>query len=437
MLNVLARPALCLDLPAPKPYAERNLADRFIADERIASPCPELNSINLLLGADYCPRVVNSNTISCESGLLALSSKFGWLVFGQERRPSPPGVVALSTAMGVEYSSAERGNENEDLRRFWDLEHFGIFDPLHGGKEPNPLSDFGSLIKKNSNGRRSVPLPWRANRRDLLESNYNQALTRYKSLLFRLQKETSLREAYHYQIQEYLRLGFVNKVEKSSTDQETRLEFYLPHRPVVRNDAITTNIRPVFDASARGYQGLSLSDCLDTGDNLNPELLAVLLRFRWNRVAWVRDIEKAFLQVEVNPSDRDALQFIWMDYLSVTLEAKEPSIFRWNQVTFGLSPSLFLLRIVIRKHLAENSYVEPTLARYIEENLYTDDLLAGSNSVEEAYQTIHRVTKAFGGACMKLAKWITNEPALKKSLLPSKALASSDATSCLIGCEET
>lgn len=86
--------------------------------------------------------------------------------------------------------------------------------------------------------------------------------------------------------------------------------------------------------------------------------------------------------------------------------------------------------------MAENSYVEPTLARYIEENLYTDDLLAGSNSVEEAYQTIHRVTKAFGGACMKLAKWITNEPALKKSLLPSKALASSDATSCLIGCEE-
>lgn len=336
-----------------------------------------------------------------------------------KRRPSAPGVVALSTAMGVEYSSVEKGNENEDLRRFWDLEHFGIFDPLHGGKEPNPLSDFENLIKRNSNGRYSVPLLWRANRRDLLESNYSQALTHYKSLLFRLQKETSLLEAYHYQIQEYLRLGFVSKVEGSSTDQETRLEFYLPHRPVVRNDAITKKIRPVFDASARGRHGLSpvspvskslrclrsclrsLNDCLETGDNLNPELLAVLLRFRWNRVAWVEDIEKAFLQVEVNPSDRDALRFLWMDDLSATVEAKEPSIFRRNRVTFGLSPSPFLLRIVIRKHLAENQDVEPTLARYIEENLYMDDLLAGSSSVEEAYQTILRVTKAFGGACMK------------------------------------
>lgn len=89
-LNVLARPALCPDLPAPKLYAVTELADCFIADERITSPCPEFNSINLLLGADYCTRVVNYKTISCKSGLLALSSKFGWLVFGQKGVQAPP-----------------------------------------------------------------------------------------------------------------------------------------------------------------------------------------------------------------------------------------------------------------------------------------------------------------------------------------------------------
>ena len=37
--------------------------------------------------------------------------------------------------------------------------------------------------------------------------------------------------------------------------------FYMPHHPVVR-DSVSTKIRPVFDASASGPNGMSLNDCI-------------------------------------------------------------------------------------------------------------------------------------------------------------------------------
>ena len=96
-------------------------------------------------------------------------------------------------------------------------------------------------------------------------------------------------------------------------------------------------------------------------------------------------IEKAFLQVEFNPEDRDALRIIWIDELSI--KGKKFAIFRCNRVTFGLSPSPFLLHIVVRKYLRTSEDLNPSLARYIE-RLYMDDLLTGSYSADEATRTI-------------------------------------------------
>jgi len=214
-------------------------------------------------------------------------------------------------------------------------------------------------------------------------------------------------------------------------------EFYLPHCPLVRSKATTTKIRPVFDASAQTEGGLSLNDFLETGENLNPELLAVLLRFRWHRVAWVGDIEKAFLQIEIHSKDRDALRFICIDDLSNSSLEKEPSIFRWNRVTFDLSSSPFILRIVIRNHLKTSKELDPPLARYIEECLYMDDLLAGSESAEEAIKTINCVQKVFKRACMRLTKWVTNDLSLADSLKETKSTSTGNDLTHPIGYEET
>ena len=80
--------------------------------------------------------------------------------------------------------------------------------------------------------------------------------------------------------------------------------------------------------------------------------------------------------------------------------------------------------------------MDPSLARYIEERLYMDDLLAGSDSAEEAVKTIQRVQRAFKGACMRLTKWITNDPSVAESLEESKGTPTDSNVVHPIGYEE-
>ena len=76
---------------------------------------------------------------------------------------------------------------------------------------------------------------------------------------------------------------------------------YLPHSAVVRENAETTKVRVVYDASCKDKNTLtSLNDCLNMGPSLTPLIFDILLRFRDARVALVGDIAKAFLNIEVN-----------------------------------------------------------------------------------------------------------------------------------------
>ena len=73
----------------------------------------------------------------------------------------------------------------------------------------------------------------------------------------------------------------------------------------MHKEASTTTVRVVYDASAKvGTGGTSLNDCLNVGPLLNPLLINILLRFREKRVALVGDIEKAFLNIEVDKRNR-------------------------------------------------------------------------------------------------------------------------------------
>ena len=84
----------------------------------------------------------------------------------------------------------------------------------------------------------------------------------------------------------------------------------MPHRPVIKEGSRTTKIRPVFDASATGNNGVSLNSCLETGPCLLSNLVDILARFRRWKVAITSDISKAFLQIRVRPGDRKVHRFL-------------------------------------------------------------------------------------------------------------------------------
>ena len=132
----------------------------------------------------------------------------------------------------------------------------------------------------------------------MLVNNVRQAEVRLQSLHKRLSRTPELRQAYQ---QVFIDLEADGIIEEVKIDQlPDNPVFYLPHRPVVREASLSTKVRPVFDASAKGDNGVSLNDCMIIGPKLLPDLLEVLLRFRRWQFGLTADIQKAYLNLACN-----------------------------------------------------------------------------------------------------------------------------------------
>ena len=86
----------------------------------------------------------------------------------------------------------------------------------------------------------------------------------------------------------------------------------MPHKAVVRTEAVTTKVRMVFDASAKPYPlAASINECMYTGPSLQPLLWDIMIRSRMSENLLLGDIKKAFLQIGIKEEDRDAFQFLF------------------------------------------------------------------------------------------------------------------------------
>ena len=108
--------------------------------------------------------------------------------------------------------------------------------------------------------------------------------------------------------------GFVEEVVDDGKGSDF-LVFYLPCHPHVRESSVSTKIRPVFNASCKGPNGVSLNDCLESGPNLNPGVVDILLRFRRWKYAVSTEVKKAFLQIELKEEDQDVHLFLWQQMI--------------------------------------------------------------------------------------------------------------------------
>ena len=121
---------------------------------------------------------------------------------------------------------------------------------------------------------------------------------RLKKLKNRLSSE-KLVEKYDEIFREYEQNKIIEKVLFDEVPENPSPIHYLQHRPVLRENKETTKIRTVFDASC-SLDGPSLNDCLYSGPNLLSKTFDILLRFRFNFIAILADIQKLFLNVEIS-----------------------------------------------------------------------------------------------------------------------------------------
>ena len=166
--------------------------------------------------------------------------------------------------------------------------------------------EFKEQLVRNEEGWYETGLPWRGNQPPL-PSNKQESLRRLTNLNKKLERHGLTAEYDHF-IREQKQQGIIEDCPL----EPTGTEFYIPHKPVIREKATITKLRVVYDASPRAHASApSLNECLYPGPPLQNKLWDVLVRQRFRPVAIFGDIQKAFLQIRIKENERDALRFHW------------------------------------------------------------------------------------------------------------------------------
>ena len=202
--------------------------------------------------------------------------------------------------------------------------------------------------------------------------------------------------------------------EVNNRTEEGCKKHYIPHDAVITPDRKTTKVRIVYDASAKARKGCkSLNECLYRGPVILEDLCGLLLPFRTHKVALTADIEKAFLQVGLQPTDRDVTRFLWLKDPTKPLTKDNMQIYRFTRVPFGVISSPFLLGATILHHLEQAG--TPTSEKIVK-HMYVDNLLTGVNSSKQAKEFYSESKEVFQESSMNLREWGSNSNEFLKSI---------------------
>ncbi|XP_024873895.1 uncharacterized protein LOC112455907 [Temnothorax curvispinosus] len=299
-LTLLDQEKICGLLPrANKHRVIEDLRDKKIFVNDIGEGSPE---IEVLIGADNFASLLTGRKVNLRCGLIALETAYGWTLTGKlEVYESNSASLMVYTSMMAE----------SDITNLWDLELIGIREPdLHkpqGERDAEVRQHFLGTVNRIPDGRYCVRLPW-IDESKQMPDNFEVAKKRLDGTWRKLQS-MSMVEQYDRIFQYWILEGIVEVVPD---EERNNRGHYLPHRPVVKLESLTTPIRPVFDASCKDGRAPSLNECLAKGPNLTELLPTVLNRFRCGDIGVSADIRKAFLMIEVATEDRDSLRFLWV-----------------------------------------------------------------------------------------------------------------------------
>jgi hypothetical protein len=128
------------------------------------------------------------------------------------------------------------------------------------------LNDFAENITRKQDGRYEVSFPWISGKRPS-GTNEQQSRKRLQNVDRKLDKTPELKREYNKIINEQLSRGVVEVAPDTPTGD------WVYYRPVVRQNATTTKVRMVFDASTKPNASAErINDCMYTGHPLQPHL---------------------------------------------------------------------------------------------------------------------------------------------------------------------
>ena len=381
-----------LELDNPK---YNDIVERYTHLKRVEmddSDTKTMLPVHLILGASEFAKIKTTQAprVGSPGEPVAEMTRFGWTIMFPGKEPDLTKILLTQTSQ-------------VDYEKLCQLDELGDQEQVH--------LEFKEQLTRSPEGWYETGLTWRGNHPPL-PNNEAGSLKRLESTIRKLEKNRIL-EKYDAIIKDQLDEGIVERV----TGPPVGVEFYIPHKAVVREAAESTKLRIVYNVSAQASEKApSLNECLHAGPPLQNKLWTVLVRARFHPVALTGDIKQAFLQVRIREEDRDAMRFHWI----TDLQSRRVETLRFTRALFGLAPSPFLLGGVIKQHLETCRAEFPDLVRQIEKSLYVDDLISGGPTVQAAGEVKAGATNVFGQASFKLHKWHSNVPEVES---PSESLS--------------
>ena len=192
----------------------------------------------------------------------------------------------------------------------------------------------------------------------------------------------------------------------------------MPHKPVIREDAATTIVRMVFDASAKPHcLANSINDCMYRGPPLQPLMWDILIRARRSTDIPLGDIKKVFLQVGIKQEDRDAFHFLFK-----VNGHKEH--FMFTRAPFGAEASPFILGATLQHHYDYQPEEVRETVQTLGDNTYVDNLMKTGRGLGGMERFKSEATQILELARFPVHKWESNLRELESDGMtnPSKIL---------------
>ncbi|XP_028410907.1 uncharacterized protein LOC114533565 [Dendronephthya gigantea] len=323
--------------------------------------------IHIILGDGTYSRIRTEKVYKGNPGdPLVEETTFGWVVHGGENYSSD---ACMYT------------REVNDYEQLYSLDVLRVEDRGEND-QMQVLAEFRENITRQDDGRYKVSIPWIPGSK-LTTTNEQQSRRRLSNVNKKLAKDENLKQEYEKIIEDQLASGVIEKAPDEPSGERV---YYMPHKPVVRQDASTTKVRMVFDASSK------------------PHPLA-------------SNIQKAFLQIAIKEEDRDAFRFLF------DRDEKEEH-FRFARVPFGVEASPFLLGATLEYHYDQQSPELEETVTALRENTYVDNIMQTGSDIDKLEKFKKESQVVLESARLPIHKWESNIEALEDENMqnPSKIL---------------
>ena len=347
----------------------------------------------IILGLDLYLEVMNTREepIELPSGATLIFTKLGPIIYEN---------ISQESDSVVEYQHAVV--EQEPLQKLIDVDSLGISDAQDKSNE-QIKEDFLNEATFEDDGRISVKFPWKEGKQEQLNNNKPVAFKRFTHFL-ESEKNIKRWPEIVKLIEQQEKLGIIEECPKTEINWPS---YYIPFQTVLKEDSNTSKIRLVYDASSHQRNEISLNDALYQGPSILPNLLGILMRIRIAPYLLSGDIEKAFLMVALQQSDRNFTRFFWLKNPMDRKLENNLKIMRFSRIPFGINSSPFLLAMSIQ-FASQNMEISKKLKKELNSTLYVDNLYVRLDNDKDIFKYYQEAKMFFNGVKMNMREFCSN-----------------------------